>query len=73
MATSFIFREIQARCRDLTVNQWLGEFDSHTRSQIWGEPRAAALLCKHRDYKGSIPWSSTKYNATLADVVIAAV
>lgn len=30
-------------------------------SEQWGEPRAAALLCKHRDYKGSIPWSSTKY------------
>ena len=30
-----LFREIQARCRDLTVNQWLGEFDSHTRSQIY--------------------------------------
>ena len=29
-----LFREIQARCRDLTVNQWLGEFDSHTRSQV---------------------------------------
>ena len=33
-----LFREIQARCRDLTVNQWLGEFDPHTRSQtIWGQ------------------------------------
>jgi len=30
----FLFREIQARCRDLTVNQWLGEFDPHTRSQL---------------------------------------
>jgi hypothetical protein len=29
-----LFREIQAWCKDLTVNQWLGEFDTHTRSQI---------------------------------------
>ena len=33
---SSLLREIQARCRDLTVNQWLGEFDSHTRSQKFG-------------------------------------
>ena len=34
----FLFREIRARCMDLTVNQWLGEFDPHTRSQtIWGQ------------------------------------
>ena len=33
-----LFREIQAWCKDLTVNQWLGEFDPHTRSQtIWGQ------------------------------------
>ena len=30
---SSLLREIQARCRDLTVNQWLGEFDPHTRSK----------------------------------------
>ena len=30
---SSLLREIQARCRDLTVNQWLGEFDSHMRSK----------------------------------------
>ena len=29
----FLFRKIRARCMDLTVNQWLGEFDPHTRSQ----------------------------------------
>ena len=29
----FLFREIRARCMDLTVNQWLDEFDPHTRSQ----------------------------------------
>ena len=28
-----LFREIQARCRDLTVNQWLAEFDSRRRSK----------------------------------------
>ena len=55
-----LFREIQARCRDLTVNQWLGEFDPHTRSQIWGQHRGAVLLCKQNVYKGSIPWVSTK-------------
>ena len=28
-----LFRETRARCMGLTVNQWLDEFDSHTRSQ----------------------------------------
>ena len=28
-----LFRKIRARCMDLTVNQWLGEFDPHMRSQ----------------------------------------
>jgi len=32
-AKTSLLREIQARCRDLTVNQWLGEFDPHTRSK----------------------------------------
>ena len=36
---SILFREIQARCRDLTVNQWLGEFDPHTRSHYRNIPR----------------------------------
>jgi hypothetical protein len=26
---------------------------------IWGQQRAAELLCKHLVYKGSIPWAST--------------
>ena len=29
----FQFRETRARCMGLTVNQWLDEFDPHTRSQ----------------------------------------
>ena len=47
----------------LTKNE-LGSIPSRTANQ-WGEPRAAALPCKHRDYKGSIPWSSTKFYAWL--------
>lgn len=31
----FLFRETRARCMGLTVNQWLDEFDSHTRSQFY--------------------------------------
>ena len=30
---SSLLRKIRARCMDLTVNQWLGEFDSHMRSK----------------------------------------
>ena len=40
----FIFRETRARCMGLTVNQWLGGFDSHTRSQIADD--VSALLYK---------------------------
>ena len=29
-----LFRKIRARCTDLTVNQWLGGFESHIRSQL---------------------------------------
>ena len=32
-----LFRETRARCMGLTVNQWLDEFDSHTRSQVAGK------------------------------------
>jgi len=31
-----LFRETRARCMSLTVNQWLGGFDPHTRSHTRG-------------------------------------
>ncbi len=33
IAKTSLLRRIQARCRDLTVNQWLAEFDSRRRSK----------------------------------------
>ena len=58
----FLFREIQARCRDLTVNQWLGEFDPHTRSQL-----SVGALCNgsisdfDSESVGSIPTAPAKF------------
>ena len=61
LAAPILFREIRARCMDLTVNQWLGEFDPHTRSQ-WRVIRAGPCtvlktdgLRKRLEFDSTIP------------------
>ena len=52
-----LFREIRAGCMDLTVNQWLGEFDPHTRSQTmeaWQSPVDCNSLENCRPFAGSV-------------------
>ena len=58
---------------DLTVNQRLDWFDSSVRSKevYWGVGVIGNAMALQVIVRGSIPLPSTKYNATLADVVIA--
>jgi hypothetical protein len=69
-----LFREIQARCRDLTVNQWLGEFDSHTRSQFYPWS-SVSVHSNAQAIGGSIPPTGSKFckcqqeNVTLCNIL----
>ena len=60
LLTNLLFRETRARCMSLTVNQWLGGFDSHTRSQL--DPR----WCNGNttDFDSVVPGSSPGWGAS---------
>ena len=57
LSCCFLFRKIQAWCKDLTVNQWLGEFDPHIRSQFLSRCSAvwSAHLLWEQGVEGSNP------------------